>query len=213
MLQILQTSYSIINKKHRANLNFLYIIFFISMILETISIGIFIPILNNFAGISSDLNQYIPVFIRDNPDDNIFNLLLILAVIFTFKTIFLSYSSYKKEKFSWELNEFFSKKLHNIYLKKDYIFHIKNNSSALIRDINDVKFGIDFFKGLINLISEVLILIGIITLISIYNLLSTFIIFSLIGSIGLLFYKFIQSEAKKWGEQRQKFEEKCTSTS
>lgn len=178
------------------------------MILETISIGIFIPILNNFAGISSDLNQYIPVFIRDNPEDNIFNLLLILAVIFTFKTIFLSYSSYKKEKFSWELNEFFSKKLHNIYLKKDYIFHIKNNSSALIRDINDVKFGIDFFKGLINLISEVLIVIGIITLISIYNLLSTFIIFSLIGSIGLLFYKFIQSEAKKWGEQRQKFEEK-----
>ena len=78
----------------------------------------------------------------------------------------------------------------------------------LVRDINDVKFGIDFFKGLINLISEILILIGIITLISLYNPLSTFIIFTLLGSTGLIFYKFIQSKAKKWGEQRQKFEEK-----
>ena len=208
MLKILQTSYSIINKKHRANLNFLYIIFFISMILETMSIGLFIPILNNFAGISSDFNQYIPDFFRNNPKDNIFYLLFILGIIFTFKTIFLSYSSYEKEKFAWELNDFLSKKSHNIYLKKKYAFHIKNNSSALIRDINDVKFGTDFFKGLINLISEILILIGIIALISIYNPLSTFIIFSLIGSMGFIFYKFIQSKAKKWGEQRQKFEEK-----
>ena len=129
-------------------------------------------------------------------------------VIFTFKTIFLSYSSYEKERFSWELNNFFSKKVHNIYLKKKYPFHIQNNSSVLIRDINDVKFGIDFFKGLINLISEILILIGIITLISLYNPLSTFIIFTLLGSTGLIFYKFIQSKAKKWGEQRQRFEEK-----
>ena len=93
-------------------------------------------------------------------------------------------------------------------MKKRYAFHIRNNSSALIRDINDVKFGIDFFKGLINLISEILILIGIITLISLYNPLSTFIIFTLLGSTGLIFYKFIQSKARKWGEQRQKFEEK-----
>ena len=44
VLNILQTSYSIINKKHRTKLNFLYIIFFVSMILETMSMGMFIPI-------------------------------------------------------------------------------------------------------------------------------------------------------------------------
>ena len=179
------------------------------MILETMSIGMFIPILNSFAGGTSDLDKYIPeIIFFDNSRDNIFNLLILLGIIFTFKTIFLSYSSYEKERFSWELNNFFSKKVHSIYLKKRYAFHIRNNSSALIRDINDVKFGIDFFKGLINLISEILILIGIITLISLYNPLSTFIIFTLLGSTGLIFYKFIQSKARKWGEQRQKFEEK-----
>lgn len=179
------------------------------MILETVSIGMFIPILNIFAGGTSDLDKYIPeIILLDNSKDNILNLLTLLGIIFTFKTIFLSYTSYEKERFSWELNNFFSKKIHNIYLKKRYAFHIQNNSSALIRDINDVKFGIDFFKGLINLISEILILIGIITLTCLYNPLSTFIIFILLGSIGLIFYKFIQSKAKKWGEQRQKFEEK-----
>ena len=119
----------------------------------------------------------------------------LLSIIFTFKTIFLSYSSYEKEKFSWELNNFFQK-VHNIYLKKNYTFHIRNNSSALIRDINDVKFGIDFFKGLINLISEILIFIGIITLISLYNPLSTFIIFTLIGSIGLFFISLFNQKQK-----------------
>ena len=209
MQNILQTSYSIINKKHRTKLNLLYIIFFVSMILETASIGMFIPILNIFAGGTSDLDKYIPeIILLDNSKDNILNLLTLLGIIFTFKTIFLSYTSYEKERFSWELNNFFSKKIHNIYLKKRYAFHIQNNSSALIRDINDVKFGIDFFKGLINLISEILILIGIITLTCLCNPLSTFIIFILLGSIGLIFYKFIQSKAKKWGEQRQKFEEK-----
>ena len=81
------------------------------MILETMSIGMFIPILNSFAGGTSDLDKYIPKIISlDNSRDNIFNLLTLLGIIFTFKTIFLSYSSYEKERFSWELNNFFSKK-------------------------------------------------------------------------------------------------------
>ena len=169
----------------------------------------FIPILNSFSGGTSDLDKYIPDIISfDSSEDNILNLLTLLGIIFTFKTFFLSYSSYEKERFSWDLNNFFSKKVHDIYLKKKYSFHIQNNSSALIRDINDVKFGVDFFKGLINLISEILILIGIIILISLYNPLSTFIIFTLLGLTGLTFYKFIQSRAKKWGEKRQRFEEK-----
>lgn len=179
------------------------------MILETMSIGMFIPILNSFSGGTSDLDKYIPDIISfDSSEDNILNLLTLLGIIFTFKTLFLSYSSYEKERFSWDLNNFFSKKVHDIYLKKKYSFHIQNNSSALIRDINDVKFGVLFFKGLINLISEILILIGIIVLISLYNPLSTFIIFTLLGLTGLTFYKFIQSRAKKWGEKRQRFEEK-----
>tara|TARA_B100001057_G_scaffold364698_2_gene367639 strand:- start:3223 stop:4929 length:1707 start_codon:yes stop_codon:yes gene_type:complete len=209
VFNILKSAYSILENKFKTKLNILYFIFFVSMIFESLSVGMFIPILNNFSGVDSNFTQYIPDFILpDSQKNNIIYLFLLLGLIFTVKTIFLTYSSYEKEKFAFQLSNFLSKKLHYIYLKKNFNFHIKNNSSVLIRDINDVKFGIDFYKGITHLVSEILILIGIIALVMIYNPISTIIISSSIGLMGFIFYKTIQSKAKKWGEIRQKFEEK-----
>ena len=209
MLNILRSAYSILDNKFKTKLNILYFIFFVSMIFESLSVGMFIPILNNFSGVDSNFTQYIPDFILpDSQKNNIIYLFLLLGLIFTVKTIFLTYSSYEKEKFAFQLSNFLSKKLHYIYLKKNFNFHIRNNSSVLIRDINDVKFGIDFYKGITHLVSEVLILIGIVALVMIYNPISTITISSSIGLMGFIFYKTIQSKAKKWGEIRQKFEEK-----
>ncbi len=209
MLNILRSAYSILDNKFKTKLNILYFIFFVSMIFESLSVGMFIPILNNFSGVDSNFTQYIPDFILpDSQKNNIIYLFLLLGLIFTVKTIFLTYSSYEKEKFAFQLSNFLSKKLHYIYLKKNFNFHTKNNSSALIRDINDVKFGIHFFNGITQLVSEILILIGIVALVMIYNPISTIIITSSIGFMGFIFYKTVQSQAKKWGEIRQKFEEK-----
>ena len=70
------------------------------MILETVSIGMFIPILNSFAGGTSDLDKYIPKIISlDNSKDNIFNLLTLLELFLRLKLFFYLTAHMKREIF------------------------------------------------------------------------------------------------------------------
>jgi len=109
VLNILRSAYSILDNKFKTKLNILYFIFFVSMIFESLSVGMFIPILNNFSGVDSNFTQYIPDFILpDSQKNNIIYLFLLLGLIFTVKTIFLTYSSYEKEKFAFQLSNFLS---------------------------------------------------------------------------------------------------------
>lgn len=209
MIKIFQISYSFISKEHKKKLFFFYILFFFTMLFETLSIGIFIPIFSNIIGNGANLNNYLPsFFLVENKTEELIVLISLLGLIFTIKTIFLSYASLKTQKFYFELNNFFSNLLYSIYIKKNFLFHINNNSSLLIRDINDVKFVVDFFKGLISLFAEILVLVAIIVIIVAYNPISSLIIFFCISFLGSIFFKVIQSKAKIWGSERQAFEEK-----
>ena len=179
------------------------------MIFETLSIGIFIPLLSNLSGNEININSYLPEIISTkNQLENVIFFTLLLGIVFTIKTIFLTYANYKIQKFFFELNDYFSKIVHSIYLRKSYSFHVDNDSSTLIRDINDIRFGVDFYKGLIILFAEILVVIGITFIITIYNPVTSIVTFLSVGLIGMIFYKVIQAKAKIWGKERQKFEEK-----
>ena len=179
------------------------------MIFETLSIGIFIPLLSNLSGHEININKYLPeIFSTNNQLENVIFFTLLLGLVFTIKTIFLTYGNYKIQKFFFELNYYFSKIVHSIYLKREFSFHTENDSSSLIRDINDIRFGVDFYKGLIIFFAEILVVLGITFIITIYNPFTSIVTFFVVGLIGMIFYKVIQSKAKIWGKERQKYEER-----
>ncbi|MDC0417210.1 ABC transporter ATP-binding protein/permease [Candidatus Pelagibacter sp.] len=188
--------------------NLLIIIFFslFSAIFEILGIGLIIPILNIFVG--NDYQNYIDFFpsLGDYNQGKLIKIILIIfIIIFIIKFIINIFLVVRRNKFSNELFANLSKKFFKYYLNKDYIFHIQNHSSILIRNVthetNIYSFGI-ILKS-ITIISELIVFISISIFLLIYNFkasLFTIVFFSIL-SFGM--YKISNQKLKKLGKIRQ----------
>ena len=196
-----------LSKKQITQIYFFIFLSFIAMFLETLGIGLIIPFIQTL--ISDDMSQYLINFL------NIFNiypssktnlilvLIIILACVYTFKAIFLTYVSFVQNKIIADTRFSLSNKLYEIYLNKPYNFHLNNNSSKLIRNIHEVDLVVNVLKFLITLISEIIVVLGISIFIILYEPLGSVTLIIFLGFVGYLFYRKVQAKSQVWGEKRQ----------
>ena len=124
----------------------------LTMFLETIGIGLIIPFMQVL--ITDDVNQYLIKFLNifsiypTSKYNLVFILILLLAFVYTLKALFLTYTSYMQTKLLINLRFSLSNKLYDLYLNKPYSFHLNNNSSKLIRNINEIDLVVHIFKSL-----------------------------------------------------------------
>ena len=95
-----------------------------------------------------------------------------------------------------------SEKLFTIYLKKPYNFHLQNNSAQLIRNLNDSKEILIVTSAVLICFTEVIVLLGLLTLLLLYEPVGTIITSTILGLAGYIFYEKAQVKSKKWGEER-----------
>ena len=177
------------------------------MILETIGIGLIIPFMQVLT--SDGAHQYIIEFLNyfgiypESKQNLIFILILFLAFVYTFKTFFLTYVSYSLTKLVADTRVSLSNRLYDIYLNKPYSFHLNNNSSKLIRNINEIDLVVFVIKSSVMLVSETIVFLGISIFVIFYEPMGSLIVISFLGSFGYLFFKRVQIKAKEWGEIRQ----------
>ena len=163
----------ILSKKQLKYVYFFIFLSFITMILETIGIGLIIPFMQVL--IADDVNQYIVKFLNIfgiNPASKynlVFILILLLAFVYTSKALFLTYTSYAQTKLLINLRFSLANKLYDIYLNKPYSFHLNNNSSKLIRNINEIGLVVYVIKSLILLINETVVFLGISIFVILYE--------------------------------------------
>ena len=199
-------------KKHLSKSQFIDLnlfIFFsiISMFLEMLGIGLIIPIIKILSQDQIFFTKFL--FLNDYNLNQYtkFNLVLfslsILLIIYTFKTIFLTFISYKQGKLLTDIKRGVSEKLFNTYLNRPYQFFLNNNSYELIRNINDVQIFISLLNSLLNLITEIFILVGISLLLVFYEPVGSITSIIIIGFFGFLFSSKLKKKAEFWGEQRR----------
>ena len=197
----------LLSKKQLNYFYFFIFLSFIAMILETMGIGLIIPFMQTL--INDEINQYLLNFLNffniypESKYNLIFILISILALVFTLKAFFLTYLSYAHTKFFADTRVSLSNRLYNIYLNKPYSFHLNNNSSKLIRNINEIDLVVHIFKSLVLLINEVIVFLGISTFVILYEPTGSLIVILFLGFFGYLFYKKIQTKAEAWGKTRQ----------
>lgn len=197
----------ILNKKQKTSLFFLMILTIFAMLLEVASLGLIIP--------------FIQILIEDNLSPkiikilNFFNifpsskkevLLIILSAvgfIFLIKVVFLTYFSYAQVKLKTVLKISLSDKLYNKYITRPYSFHLENNSSKLIRNVDEISFVVEIIHSAITLFLEIIVFLGILLLLLFYETLGSLFIILFFGIFGFLFFYKVQIKAKKWGEARQ----------
>ena len=192
--------------KQKKELKFFFFLSFAGMILETLSIGLIIPFLSLLSEneINYNFQKYLEIFgINHFSQFELISLaILLLIIIFTIKTLFLTFVSYKQIKFLIKLKIEISEKLFTIYLKKPYNFHLQNNSAQLIRNLNDSREILVVTKSVLVCFTEVIVILGLLTLLLLYEPVGTIFTSTILGLIGYFFYKKAQIRSKKWGQER-----------
>ena len=198
------------SNQQKNNLKIFFVLSLIAMTLEMLGIGLIIPFLTIL--IDPIYSKQVINFLNNfglslsSQKDLISFLVTLILLVFFVKTINLSYISFKQIKFLINLKTEVSNKLYRIYLLKPFIFHLDNNSSKLIRDLNDSTQVLIVTKSILTLIAETTVILGMISLMIFFEPILTIISLLFVFLSGYLFYFFIQKRAYKWGEDRKRHE-------
>ena len=197
----------ILSKKQLKYFYFFIFLSFISMILETVGIGLIIPFIQVFISdeVHPKLIELLNIFniYPTSKTDLAFILILILASVYTFKAFFLTYVSYAQFKLFADTRVALSNRLYDIYQNKPFNFHLNNHSSKLIRNINEIELLVQVLKSSILLINETVVFLGISTFVILYEPVGSLIVILFLGSFGYLFFRKVIIKTKKWGITRQ----------
>jgi ABC-type multidrug transport system fused ATPase/permease subunit len=136
-LKELKIIFSIIPKKLRKRMQFMLSMYSISGFLESLTIGLFIPIiaiitekkinfpfLNNFYDVS-----------KIEKNEIIFLIIGLILIVYLIKSIFLTYLEFGIQKLINDIRVELVCILFKKYINSPYKFHLKNNSSILLRNL------------------------------------------------------------------------------
>ena len=163
----------IINKKIKTKAIYVLIVIMISTILEIVGISFVLPLMAHlFTGEYPEQSNFILEFFSNkNLVQN--NLILMLAtstlIVYLLKNIFLTYGSIVESQFVWSTKKYLSEKIISNYLKLNYDLNLKENSSHIVNILTkEVSYLVHYLMSLISLISEILILVSISILMTIF---------------------------------------------
>ena len=191
-------------------LGFLLILLsFIPLTLELIGIGMIAPIII----ILFDENiGHIPIlsnviyFLKDY-----FNLEIItvgvslLVFVFLVKALFLTLYALVFNAYLHKVFTSLSLKLFNSYLSRPYIYFSNQNSSFIIKNIiSEVGTYVSTIAGFMRLINDLLMMIGIIILLLLYEPKISLAVIFLFGTIGTMYFVMTKKIIKEWGNIRNK---------
>lgn len=131
---------------------------------------------------------------------------IVLFLVFLVKSLFLTYLYYQKGKIMYEAKVDLENKLFKTYIKSPYLFHVQNNSAALLRNltqeipviITNVVFPLlTVFNGVVMVLSIVILLL-------LTNPFITLVVIFLIGGSSALFFKIINKKIAYYGGEAQR---------
>jgi hypothetical protein len=139
-MHLYKKAWLLLNPKQKKYAIFLFILMFIAMILESLSIGIIFPLISVLlkGEIGTSFFSKFFVFETLKGKNLVYIGLLVTLIIFLIKNIGLLFNLWQQTKFLRNLQFEFTNRLFKYYLKNDYIFFLQNNSALLYRNLTEV---------------------------------------------------------------------------
>lgn len=198
-----------INSKQKFNFIMLLLMQFIGTIFDLMTLGLVVPIVylvnnkianNNFEKISSYLFK-----LDDDPSINFLLYLIIALFLFNFlKILYQIYFNFKKNTFAYNLRLDFSSRLFKVFLNSDYSLFIKTNSSEILRTtLTDVdSYVSQYLIPLSEVLSDIILLIFIITISIIFQPFLTIIIIIILLIFSYFINKKLSLISYNYGQKR-----------
>lgn len=184
----------ILDHKHKIQYSILLLSFLPVTLLETVGIGsipAFVLLISQPENLGSYISNSEIVFFLSNLTlyERAIYGSIIIGVIFLIKSIVILFVSYFEAYLVKSLNVTNAKQLYQIYLNKDYYFHVKNDPPKLIQNINDVQRSTSILLSFMTLLKEIFLILVIVMLL-LFSDPGIFITIFTVLSFPILFYNY-----------------------
>lgn len=208
------STFSVLSTKAKKRVIFLLPVILIGIVLETLSIGMVVPALGILMSESyfeefPFLHNFLDFLGNPSHEVLIFVGLSGLAGAFLLKNIFLFFQFQCQGTFVFSAQREIALNLFNLYLRRDYLFHLRTNSSKLLRNLTtEVSLYCSYFlMPLLNLLTESLVILAILSLIFYVEPQGTVFLVIFLVTLVFLFVKVTNRVVGSWGQKRLVAEE------
>jgi ATP-binding cassette, subfamily B, bacterial PglK len=179
----------------------------VGMALETIGIGLVIPVVALLTQPDLANHPLGRVLIESMGSPSRSSLIVVamlaLMVIYLLKNLFLTFLAWWQTRFAFNIEVELSQRLFTIYLRQPYTFHLQRNSSELFHNIGSE---VGLFTSTVNhailLVTEGLVLLGIGLLLLWVQPVGAVIVVLVLGGAAFLFHQATRRQISRWGELR-----------
>ena len=176
----------------------------IGMFLETISLGIVVPIIGILT--QDDYQQKYPfivdIFGNLSREELISAVMVAMVLIYIVRSLFLFWSLWIQKGFSASVSGRLSQSLFSTYLRQPYMFHLQRNSSTLMRNAKNataiVTCGVDPF---LVLLTDGLVAIAMFVLLIAVEPVGTLAVLLVFGLSTFVFQRTTRRRIDNWGYQ------------
>ena len=189
--------FNIFTKQEKLLFFFLIFSQLIASSLEIISIGSLLPVFKSIT--DPKWNETYFGFLSE--EYRIYYIFVIVMVIFIIKNIFLLLITYFSGKFRNKVTVRIINQIYSNYLNKNYQFHIENNSSLLLRNMQYADSVDSIIMRIVNFFADLILLVLALQLVLLVNLKITLITVLAI-TVLLVFYSLItRANIEKYGKE------------
>ena len=207
----------IIGDIYRKKIIFLIVLLFIGMFFEILGLGSLLPVLSLIANPENlkeiPLLNEISYFNGLTYNYLVLVLLIGIGALYLIKTLFLSYLTFRQNRFLANISATISNNLFAKYLTQPYKFHINNNSSKLIKNLQtEVNLLGAFNFAVISLFVEAGLLFSILFTLILIEPLGAISVGLFLGVLAYFFYRISRRKLVQWGNEREKADGLITKT-
>ena len=182
---------NILNIFQKKQFIFLFCFMLLAVLLEILVLKFLLIILNFFSNPGNDINSSTVIFLQNLKGDLSFPFLIIciFVIIFLLKTLINIFLNFQKGKFLFNTKADVSLRLMRGYLYMPRIFHMRTNTSELVRNITvEVDNLMTSLLNILTIILDASVLIGLVIFLCFVNFEITIISF-----FALVFFSFLVS--------------------
>jgi ABC-type multidrug transport system fused ATPase/permease subunit len=191
----------------------LLVLMLIGMLLETLGVGLVIPAIAlltqpDFANRYTLAQPLLQALGHPSQQALAMGGMLVLVGVYLIKELFLAMLTWRQMLFAFGVQVQLSQRLFAVYLHQPYTFHLQRNSAQLIRNVvNEVSMftGSGLLPGM-TLLTELLVLLGVCTLLLVVEPLGALIVVSVLGAATWGFFGLMRGRISRWGEARLQHE-------
>jgi ABC-type multidrug transport system fused ATPase/permease subunit len=202
--------YSLLTAAKRRTTILLLAFTIIGTLVEVLGIGLLLPVIallvdDNLGASYPAVQPLLNALGNPTHQAQIQIIMIALIGVYLVKNLYLAFIAWWQARFSVSLLVELSQQLFSIYLRQPYNFHLQRNSAQLIRNITgEVS---QFIGCVVNptimLVSEILVLLGIVALLLAVEPMGSMIVFLVLSTSSWLFYRSTRTRITRWGEIRQ----------